>query len=295
MATTYSKSDVYELVTNRIIEQMEQGIIPWQKPWHGGMDGAISYTTGKPYSLINQFLLGRDGEFLTFKQVQDLGGKVKKGAKSQMVVFFKQYPIVETCTNEDGEEVQKVKNIPILRYYNVFHISDCEGIQSKIKEGEKPASTLKPNEFADKIATDYVERANILLMIKKSDKACYCPASDSVTCPLMEQFDEESEYYSTLFHELTHSTGAENRLKRNLNEGHFGNEPYAKEELVAEIGAAYLVQYVGYDCPKSQRNNVAYLLSWIKALKNDHKLIVSAASKAQKAVDFILGVKESAE
>ena len=89
MATTISKSDVYELVTNRIIEQMEQGVIPWQKPWHGAMDGAISYTTGKPYSLINQFLLGRDGEFLTFKQVQDLGGKVKKGAKSQMVVFFK--------------------------------------------------------------------------------------------------------------------------------------------------------------------------------------------------------------
>ena len=111
MATNYSKSDVYELVTNRIIEQMDQGIIPWQKPWHGGMDGAISYTTGKPYSLINQFLLGRDGEFLTFKQVQDLGGKVKKGAKSNMVVFFKQYPIVETCTNEDGEEVQKHSSI----------------------------------------------------------------------------------------------------------------------------------------------------------------------------------------
>ena len=193
MATTYSKSDVYALVTNRIIEQMEQGIIPWQKPWHGGMDGAISYTTGKPYSLINQFLLGRDGEFLTFKQVQDLGGKIKKGAKSQMVVFFKQYPIVETSTNEDGEEVKKVKNIPILRYYNVFHISDCEGIQSKIKEGEKPASTLKPNEFADKVANDYVAREDITLTIKKSDKAYYSPATESLTWPQMERFEDDSE------------------------------------------------------------------------------------------------------
>ena len=150
-------TDVYELVTSRVLEQLENGVIPWQKPWHGGLEGAISYTTGRPYSLLNQLILGKEGEYLTFKQVKELGGKVKEGAKSQMVVFFKLYPTKDfrKKKNEQGEEemeeVQKM--IPVLRYYNVFHIDDCEGVKSKLN-GEKPVCTLKPVEQAEKVIAD---------------------------------------------------------------------------------------------------------------------------------------------
>jgi len=290
MAQNFSNEhiDVYQKVTDRILEMMSQGIIPWNKPWHGGLDGAISYTTGKPYSLLNQLLLGREGEYLTFKQVEAAKGKVKKGAKSQMVVFFKQIAYKEYEKNDKGEMEEVTKTVPVLRYYNVFHIEDCEGIQSKLPE--KPVCTLSPIESAEKIVNTYYEREACTLHIQKSDRAFYAPALDSVTVPLLEQFDSEAEYYSTLFHETTHSTGHKSRLNRQeIQEGFFGNDPYAKEELVAELGAAFLCHTAGIDCEKATKNSAAYIQSWSKRFKEDKRLIVSAASRAEKAVRFILG------
>lgn len=290
MAQDFSNEhiDVYQKVTDRILEMMSQGIIPWNKPWHGGLDGAISYTTGKPYSLLNQLLLGREGEYLTFKQVEAAKGKVKKGAKSQMVVFFKQIAYKEYERNDKGEMEEVTKTVPVLRYYNVFHIEDCEGIQSKLPE--KPVCTLSPIESAEKIVNTYYEREACTLHIQKSDRAFYAPALDSVTVPLLEQFDSEAEYYSTLFHETTHSTGHKSRLNRQeIQEGFFGNDPYAKEELVAELGAAFLCHTAGIDCEKATKNSAAYIQSWSKRFKEDKRLIVSAASRAEKAVRFILG------
>lgn len=290
MAQNFSNEhiDVYQKVTDRILEMMSQGIIPWNKPWHGGLDGAISYTTGKPYSLLNQLLLGREGEYLTFKQVEAAKGKVKKGAKSQMVVFFKQIAYKEYERNDKGEMEEVTKTVPVLRYYNVFHIEDCEGIQSKLPE--KPVCTLSPIESAEKIVNTYYEREACTLHIQKSDRAFYAPALDSVTVPLLEQFDSEAEYYSTLFHETTHSTGHKSRLNRQeIQEGFFGNDPYAKEELVAELGAAFLCHTAGIDCEKATKNSAAYIQSWSKRFKEDKRLIVSAASRAEKAVRFILG------
>lgn len=290
MAQDFSNEhiDVYQKVTDRILEMMSQGIIPWNKPWHGGLDGAISYTTGKPYSLLNQLLLGREGEYLTFKQVEAAKGKVKKGAKSQMVVFFKQIAYKEYEKNDKGEMEEVTKTVPVLRYYNVFHIEDCEGIQSKLPE--KPVCTLSPIESAEKIVNTYYEREACTLHIQKSDRAFYAPALDSVTVPLLEQFDSEAEYYSTLFHETTHSTGHKSRLNRQeIQEGFFGNDPYAKEELVAELGAAFLCHTAGIDCEKATKNSAAYIQSWSKRFKEDKRLIVSAASRAEKAVRFILG------
>ena len=215
MAQNFSKEehvDVYQKVTNRILEMMSQGIIPWNKPWHGGLDGAISYTTRKPYSLLNQLLLGKEGEYLTFRQVEALKGKVKKGAKAQMVVFFKQFAYEDFQKGENGEMVAIKKTIPVLRYYNVFHISDCEGIQSKFSE--KPVCTLSPIEAAEKIVDTYYEREACELHIRKSDRAYYSPSLDEVVVPLLEQYDNEAEYYSTLFHESVHSTGHKSRLNR---------------------------------------------------------------------------------
>ena len=272
--------DIYSEVTNRIMEQMEQGIIPWQKPWVA-CSKAISRTTGKPYSLLNQMLLGRPGEYLTFKQCQEAGGKVKKGEKSQMVVFWKW---IETEDEETGEK----KEVPFLRYYNVFHIDQCEGITAK-----HPIETAFPegaaaDEAAQAIIADYLKRENIKLQHQEGDRAFYRPGTDEIVLPLLRQFRSTAEYYSTAFHEITHSTEHEKRLNRLTHAAFFGTEDYSKEELVAEIGAAALVSHAGLETSSSFRNNAAYVQNWLKVLKDDKRFIVSAAGKAEKAVNLIL-------
>ena len=277
--------DVYQEVTDRIISQLEQGVIPWHRPW-AGADLAISHSTGKPYSLLNQIILSRPGEYLTFNQVKQAGGKVKKGAKAGMVVFWK------WLEKEDEENPGETKKIPFLKYFNVFHIDDCEGVERKHTE-ENP-NTCEPVEAAEAIISDYLTRSGVTLTHEAGGRAYYQPSMDMVVLPLIEQFFEVSEYYSTAFHELTHSTGHESRLDRLSKTAHFGSEDYSKEELVAEIGAATLVSRVGLETPSSFSNNAAYIQSWLKALKNDKRLIVSAAGKAEKAVRLILGEEATA-
>ena len=291
---TNPTSDVYQIVTDRIIAQLEAGVIPWQKPWHGGLEGAVSYVTGRPYSLLNQLLLGREGEYLTFKQVNQLGGKVKEGAKSQMVVFFKLFPYKDfrKVKDEDGtERMEEVeKKIPILRYYNVFHIDDCDGIEPKHKVRQ---NLLKPVDEAEVILKTYYSREACTLHIEKSDKAFYSILHDTVTCPEMSQYDDIEEYYSTVFHETGHSTGHPSRLNREMGRS-FGTEVYSKEELVAEMVSAFLCQKCGLDTGKAFKNSASYIDGWVKAIGGDKNLIVSAASKAEWAVKFILtGVRPS--
>lgn len=283
------KADVYKMVTDRIVEQMNNGIIPWRRPWHGavGMENvAISYTTRRAYSLINQYLLGEAGEYLTYNQIQKLGGKVKKGAKSKFVVFFEK--IQYTKQNEETGE-DELHTYPLLKYYNVFHLSDTEGIQSKIVEGEKVE--FESDADADKIIADYVARTGLTFHNDKpSSRAYYCPSSDTVVVPMMNQYDKVGEYYSTTFHELTHSTMKKDRCDREADNkmAAFGSADYSREELVAEIGSAYLCNATGIETEQTFKNSVAYLQSWIAALKNDNKMIVWAASRAEKAANFIL-------
>ena len=269
MATT----NVYQMVTDRIVEMMNQGIIPWQKPWHSGAvdngeEKAISYTSRRAYSILNQWLLGKPGEYLTFNQIKENGGSIKKGEKSGMVVFFKKQTYTEKDP-ETGEE--KIKTYPLLRYYNVWHIDQTEGIQSKIKPGETTAG--HPTAFGE-----------------PSDRAYYSPSQDMVVVPMLSQYDCAAEYYSTTFHELTHSTQKKSRCDRegeNAN-AFFGNSDYSREELVAEMGAAMLCSNSGIDSKKAFRNSVAYIQNWLEALENDPKMIVWAASRAEKAAKYIL-------
>ena len=181
---------------------------------------------------------------------------------------------------------EEEKLIPVLRYYTVFHEEDCEGIPMK-GDKEEPKSALTPVEEAEKVVNGYYGREACKLHVELSNRAFYSPSEDSVTVPAMEQYDIVEEYYSTLFHETTHSTGHSSRLNRDMT-GHFGSDSYSKEELVAELGAAFLVQKCGMDSAKAFKNSVAYIQSWSKKFKEDKKLIVSAASKAEKAVKFIL-------
>ena len=190
---------VYEMVTERIISQLQNGIIPWQKPWTGIRSGAYNRISKKPYSLLNQMLLSHEGEYATFKQWQDLGGHVRKGEKAEIVVFWKIQPVEEE--KEDG--TKEVKQIPLLRYYNVFHISQVDGVEP-LKEEE--LHDIEPIEKAEQVLNDYWTRENITVEHEAGDKAYYSPTFDLIHLPLFEQFTNANEYYSTAFHESVHST-----------------------------------------------------------------------------------------
>ena len=255
----------------------------WRKPWTGGRGGAYNRISRKPYSLINQMLLQHSGEYATFKQWQSLGGKVRKGEKSEIVTFWK---MIETETVKADGTAEK-KMIPMLRYYPVFHVSQIEGVEPL----EKPFEDVEPIEAADKIIVDYVSREGLTFVETVTDEAYYSPSRDMVQVPCKEQYGAIAEYYSTTFHELTHSTGHAKRLNR-LTTGikaAFGGEEYSKEELTAEIGAASLLNHLGIETPDSFKNSAAYIQSWLKALRDDARMIVAAASRAEKAVGYILG------
>lgn len=281
-----SKFNIYEEITNRIIEQLESGKIPWHKPWNGIASGAYNRISKKPYSLLNQMLLKNDGEYATYKQWSDLGGKIKKGEKSEIVVFWKMLQVEDI---KDGNAEKKT--IPLLKYINVFHISQVDGVEPKdIRPIEH-----NPIEEAEKIKSDYASRENLRIEELVTDRAFYSPLRDYIQVPCKEQYKDIMEFYSTLFHEMVHSTGHRDRLGRldsSARIAGFGSEEYSKEELIAEIGSAFLMNHIGIETPKTFKNSAAYIQSWLNVLRNDNKFIVSASGKAEKAMKYILGIND---
>lgn len=290
--------DSYQMVTDRICELLEQGIKPWQKPWKNVATMGWSGVDGREYSLLNQMLLATPkkkytsleefyedirGEWLTFKQVQERGGRVKKGEHGRQIVFF-------TMLEKQDEEGNIEKRIPMLKVYTVFHVRQCEGIEQKFHNDEQEFA-FEADANAESVAKDYIEREGITYTPVKGNRAYYSPTTDTVVTPLPEQFEDSGEYYSTLFHELTHSTGHESRLNRISKTAGYGKEEYSLEELVAEIGSASLCATMGIDTSDSLTNSAAYIKGWLKALKNDKKMIVFAAARAEKAVRMILNVE----
>ena len=276
---------VYEMVTERIINQLEKGIVPWRKPWTGIKGGAYNRISKKSYSLLNQMLLKHEGEYATYNQWESLGGHVRKGEKSEIVVFWKIQPIEET--KEDG--TKETKQVPILRYFNVFHISQVEGVEPLTKDDLK---SIEPIEKAESVLHDYWSREGIEVKHIGGDEAYYSPSRDLIRLPLFDQFTDANEYYSTAFHESVHSTMKESRCNRAEDRKGklvaFGSNDYSKEELIAEIGSASLMNIIGIETGKTFQNSTAYIQSWLSVLQNDVKFIVSASSKAEKAVNYIL-------
>lgn len=305
-----AKINVYEMVTDRILAELEKGNIPWRKPWirpsvqYKGIrievdpqSCAYSRSTGRPYSLLNQMLLRQPGEWATYNQIAEAGGKVRKGEKSSVVVFWKFIESKKVTASGDEE----VERIPMLRYYNVFHVeTQVEGLKPKargahdtvmVTDGKtKLEQQWDAIEEADAIVRAYLERSGVKHTEVLGDRAFYRPATDSIETPTKAQFKDPAEYYSTLFHEMTHSTGHQSRLDRFRDSGShaFGSENYSKEELVAELGASALVNFLGLESKDSFRNNAAYIQSWASRLREDSKLIVTASGKAEKAVNYIL-------
>lgn len=258
--------------------------LPWIKPWNDTtLSLAVSYNTQKPYSLLNQLLIAENGEFITFKQIQTAKGRLKAGSKSRQIVFWN---FLEKKTEgKDGKE--KIEKIPFLRYYNVFRLSDTEGIESKAEKNLN--HTIKTKEEIETIINSYCEKYGIQIDRCYSNQCFYRPVADSVTIPDVKQFNNINEYYSAVFHELIHSTGHENRLKRDIKNT-YGNEKYSQEELVAEIGSATIMNKLGLETPESLLNSASYIQSWQKFINEKTEAFISACGKAEKAVNMILGL-----
>ena len=284
------KTDTYQVITDRITALLEQGVVPWQKPWQGGEQMPRNLISGREYRGVNVFLLHamsyESPYWLTYKQASELGGHVRKGERACPVVFWKRLP-VDSASELDGK-----KFIPFLRYYSVFNVAQCEDI---------PADKIPVQNGTKREHCPITEAESIVAaMPKKPDikhgggRACYSPSLDCVTMPKPENFASGQDYYSVLFHELTHATGHASRLNRKGISGTdgewsaFGSTPYAKEELVAELGAAFLSGHAGI-MERTLDNSAAYVQSWLARLKEDNRLIVQASAQAQRAADFILG------
>lgn len=317
-----NNNTIANIVADRLIETINTtGSLPWVKPWTMDkpsvkvLDGVTTVVvpvhawsrTGVPYKGVNNLLLRRSGEYITFNQAKKEGGKVKKGAKSSVIVYWqmlkKELEDIDPATGE-----KKVVQIPMLKYYNVFHIDDVEGLEAKHHpepvEVKIPKWHYEPvegidassyNPAAESIIASYISRAATLGLEREgnSDRAYYSPYEDKVVVPNVTQFADIAEYYSTLFHELGHSTGHSTRLNRftgTAANAAFGSEEYSREELVAEITAASMLSYLSLESGNSFRNSAAYVKSWSEHIKEDPMMFITAAARADKAIDLLLNV-----
>ena len=282
---TKTKIDVYQMITDRIIERLESGIIPWKQPWtEAGLPQNL--VTGKAYTGINLLLLASMGfprnYFLTFKQIKDLKGSVKKGEKSIPVIFWK-------WSEKEDPQTKELKKVSMIRYYTVFNVDQCNDLPEQRIPVIENDGKMEMVEL-EHIIEDMPQRPPI---VHKENQAYYHPVKDFINMPKMNNFKDAESYWGTLFHELIHSTGHSTRLNRKeiVERTTFGTEPYSMEELVAEIGACYLKSYCGIGS-KDFENNVAYIQHWLKKLRDDKRLIVYSSAKAQRAVDYILNAKQ---
>jgi len=281
-----NRTDIQQIVTDKIIAAMEEGLVPWRKPWDGH-GGPTSLTTGKPYRGINTFIL-EIGQMVsgyelplwgTFKQIKAMGGTVRKGEKGTASVLWK--PVEKE--QEDGS----VKSFMIMRYFTVFNVAQAEVLEIPAKF----LVTREPVPVLDGVADALAYGPTVTH--KRQDKAFYLPKKDEISLPMLDQFASAEAYAATALHEVTHSTGHASRLARLDTEARFGCESYAEEELVAEMGAAMLATTLGIRVDWGQ--HAAYVSSWLKVLKNDRGLLIAAAQKAQKAVDVVLADRVAAE
>lgn len=274
----------YDIVTTKILEALDQGIVPWRKPWRlqPGMF-PINATTSQPYRGANTLILGmsvyQDCRWITYRQAQGLGGQVRKGEKATPVIFWKQAQV----TDREAQDPDQKKNIPILRYYQVFNVEQVDQLNLPALA---PPPEFQPIKRAEEIASNMPNRPAI--HPDGGNRAYYLPSSDTIHLPPQTAFDTPDEFYSTLFHELGHSTGHQKRLHRpEVTEfSHFGTQKYSKEELVAEFTAAFLSQESGIT--NTLDNSAAYIGGWARKIKSDRRLVIQASSQGQRAADYIL-------
>lgn len=289
--STAERVDTYERIADTIIESLEQGTVPWRKPWNAASDGPRS-VDGRPYRGVNTFVLlvkamsagYDDPRWLTFKRALALGGNVRKGEKGTQVIFWKRTMIK---VEDPDTGLTKVKAIPLIRAFTVFNVAQCDGLTLKALPGITPGSAPDPIGEAEEIIAGMPNPPAITF--NGGDRAFYTPALDTIRVPARASFASPEEVYSTLFHEIGHATGHPSRLNRKGITGidHFGSDQYGREELVAEMTSAFLCGESGI-APATLENSAAYIASWVRTIKADKKAVVIAAAQAQKAADLVL-------
>jgi antirestriction protein ArdC len=282
---------IYQIVTDRITEMLAQGRIPWRRPWKQlrseGSQRPRNFVTRIPYRGANWFLLSMlnfcTPDFLTFKQALALGGSVRKGETGFPVIFWKILEIRE----DQAEKPEDIgKRLPLLRYYTVFHTSQCSGLKQPEQPEAEVQTQFDPITDAEAIWEQFPQSPSLNY---GGDRACYSPAFDEIRMPPRNAFHTAEGFYETLFHEAGHSTGHASRLNRKelVTSDGFGGHLYSQEELTAELTAAFLCAEAGIDQPVLA-NQAAYLQSWLDKLTKEPKYFVRAAGRAQKAADWIL-------
>jgi len=276
----------YQIVTDAIIKQLQNGVVPWRKPWTTQFPKSLRSL--REYRGLNVLMLASQGYaspyWLTFNQAKALGGYVKQGEHSTLVTFWKRSPY-KRHNEETGED--ETRQGFLLRYYRVFNLCQTEEIAEKLGLSVTGDSRVPSIEACEQIV------ANMPLPPKReqSNAAWYRPLTDTIGMPHRSTFHSSEEYYSTLFHELAHSTGHKSRVGREIeNVNAFASESYSKEELIAEMTSAFLCGVAGVSLA-TLSNSASYLQAWISRLRGDTRLVISAASQAQKAADCILGRK----
>jgi len=278
---------IAEIVTSKIIAELEKGNCIWLKSWK---NNPISHQTKKPYTGINHWILNlqsmekeyKDNLWLTYKQATRLKGNVKKGEHGTPIIFF------QMVEYKDKDNAEKIKSIPLLRYFNVFNISQTENI-------------TVPDWFDNKENNQIMEAESIYNNMQNKpelkhggEKSAYYPTDDYIQIPDITKFKNSNAYYATLYHEMIHATGNEKRLNRNIK-NIFGDQEYSKEELTAEMGSSILNHHAGINTEELLKNNAGYIQSWLKILKDDKSLIIKASSQAEKAVKYILNENQEQE
>ena len=297
-AAAADRKDVYTRVTERIIADLEQGVRTWLKPWHSAhAAGRITRPlrhNGTPYNGINILLLWGEAMakgytapiWMTFKQAQELGGHVRKGERGSLVVYANR--ITKTETNEAGEDTER--EIPFMKGYTVFNVEQVEGLPAHYYA--QPVNPLPVSERIE--AADAFMTATGAAIHHGGNSAYYAPARDLIQLPPFEAFKDKESYYATALHELTHWTKHKDRLERDFSAKRFGDTGYAREELVAELGAAFLCADLGIT-PEIRDDHAAYLGHWLNVLKEDKRAIFSAAAHAQRAADYLKGLQPDSQ
>lgn len=290
-------SKVYEMIQKRIINSVMQQLedmkkdpsltFHWVKPWNGTRP--FNDVTGKYYTGINLLLLERSGAYLTWNQIQDRKLRVRKGAKAVPVVFWKITEKESDADMSEEDEGNKIKKYFVLRYYNVYHESDIVDFKRKhhVEDLSVEHTPEEDQKLLYSVLKSYCSSEEIPFIEEESDRAYYIPSKDEVHIPSSRQFKNYNEFLSTGAHECVHSTGAESRLNRDIKNV-FGDHSYSKEELVAEIGADMLLGTYYIEDDDTYRNSVSYVRGWLSKLDEEPTYLVSAAQKAQKAVDYII-------
>lgn len=290
-----SQSEIREYVTHRIVAALQSGVVPfWRRSWTKSKNSGppSNVVSGKPYQGINRVLLslmGRDSKWwATYNQWKSLGGQVRRGEKSTTGILYK--PVTKTSVNEFGAE--ETSSYGLLRTFSLFHISQINGDLDQYRDTQAP--NAEPN-FVDYGPAEEVFAATRADLRIGGDRAFYSPSGDFIQLPPKTSFGHAHEYYSVQAHETVHWTGHERRLNRLNKFARFGSELYAVEELVAELGSAYLLSELGLPQSDDLSNTVSYLDHWIRVLKQNHSAIFSVSAAASASVDHILSYGRSNE